>query len=97
MKSNVVLENGDFFLNRADGKRVTIWMENNSELSCLGDVLADANGTEAPDVSLTGNYIRVGSITKKKGGSTFQISAIGAMGQKYIAQEFSVNSLNSSK
>ena len=92
---NIALENGDFILNRGNGTRVSVWLENNSELSYLGEILADANGTAAPDVSLTGNYITVGSITKKNGGSTFQFSAIGANGQKYISQEITVDSLRS--
>ena len=92
---NIALENGDFILNRGNGTRVSVWLENNSELSYLGELLADANGTAAPDVSLTGNYITVGSITKKNGGSTFQFSAIGANGQKYISQEITVDSLRS--
>jgi hypothetical protein len=62
----------------------------------LGEVLADANGTDAPDVSLAGNYITVGSITKKDGTATFKFSATGAGNQKYIAREIRVGSLKSS-
>ena len=57
--------------------------------------MADANGTADPDVYLTGNYITVDSITKKNGGSTFQFSAIGKNGQKYISEEITVDSLRS--
>ncbi|WP_407400070.1 hypothetical protein, partial [Anaerovibrio sp.] len=92
---NIAMENGDLVLNRVEGKRVTVWMENNSDLSYLGEVLADANGTDAPDVSLTGNYITVGSMTKKDGTATFRFSATGAGDKKYIAQEITVDSLNS--
>ena len=93
---NIAMENGDLVLNRVEGKRVSVWLENNSELSYLGEVLADANGTAAPDVTLTGNYITVGSMTKRNGTATFKFSATGAGDQKYIAQEISVGSLKSS-
>ena len=91
----ISLENGDLCLNLADGKKVTLRMENNSDISYVGEIKANANGTMEADIDLTGNYIRIGSIAKKNGDSTFQISAIGANGERYIAEEFSVDRLSS--
>ncbi|SDO87442.1 leukotoxin LktA like protein [Selenomonas ruminantium] len=93
--TRVALTNGDLFLNLAEGKAVLLLMENNTEASRVNNVLAEASGGTDPDVSLTGNFINIGTMSAKGGDATFQISAMGAGNQKLINGEFSVESLNS--
>ena len=92
--THVKLNNGDLFLNLAEGKAVLLQMENNTEASNVNKVLADASGGTAPDVELTGNYIQIGTLAAKSGNDVFQVSAMGAGNQKLIEGNFYVGSLS---
>lgn len=95
--THVALESGDLFLNLAEGKAVLLKMENNTEASKVNQVLAVASGGTAPDVTLTGNFIQIGSLEAKDGDAAFELSAMGAGGKKLIAGNFYVGSLRSGK
>lgn len=94
--TRVELTNGDLFLNLAEGKAVLLKMENNTEASKVNQVLAEARGGTSPDVTLTGNFIQIGSMAAKGGTSVFELSAMGAGNQKLIAGNFYIGSLRSS-
>lgn len=95
--THVALGSGDLFLNLAEGKAVLLKMENNTEASKVNQILAVASGGTAPDVTLTGNFIQIGSLEAKDGDAAFELSAMGAGGKKLIAGNFYVGSLRSSK
>ena len=95
--THVALGSGDLFLNLAEGKAVLLKMENNTEASKVNQVLAVASGGTAPDVTLTGNFIQIGSLEAKDGDAAFELSAMGAGGKKLIAGNFYVGSLRSGK
>ena len=94
--TRVELTNGDLFLNLAEGKAVLLKMENNTEASKVNQVLAEARGGTSPDVTLTGNFMQIGSMAAKGGTSVFELSAMGAGNQKLIAGNFYIGSLRSS-
>ncbi|MBR1494735.1 MAG: hypothetical protein IJ601_06785, partial [Acidaminococcaceae bacterium] len=79
----------------AEGKAVVLRMENNTDASRVGTVLADASGGAGPDVELTGNYIQIGTIAAKNGDSVFEVTAMGANNQKLIDGFISIGSLRS--
>lgn len=93
--THVALESGDLFLNLAEGKAVVIRMENNTGASKVNRVLAEARGGSNPDVTLTGNFIQIGSMAAKGGDAVFELSAMGAGNQKLIGGNFYVGSLRS--
>jgi len=93
--THVSLTKGDLFLNLAEGRAVLLKMEDNTEASSVGRIRANASGGAAPDVTLTGNFIQIGSIAAKGGGSVLELSATGAGNQKLISGNFYVGSLSS--
>ena len=93
--THVALANGDLYLNLAEGKVVVLKMENNTENSRVENVRADANGEADPDVLLTGNYINIGTLASKGGDSVFEVTAMGAGGQKLIDGDLHIDSLRS--
>ena len=92
--THVALNQGDLFLNLAEGKGVLLQMENNTEVSKVNQILAEASGT-GPDVALTGNYIQIGSVKAKGGDAVFELSAMGAGNQELISGNFFIGSLTS--
>ena len=95
--THVSLANGDLFLNLAEGRAVLLQMENNTEASRVNQVRANASGGPAPDVTMTGNFIQIGSLAAKGGDAVFELSAQGAGNQKLIGGSFYVGSLRSSR
>ena len=93
--THVALTRGDLFLNLAEGKAVLLLMENNTAASRVNQVLAEATGSSAPDVVMTGNFIDIGSLSAKAGDSVFRLEAMGAENQRLISGNFSVESLRS--
>ena len=90
----VALNQGDLFLNLAEGKGVLLKMENNTAASKVNQVLAEASGI-GTDVAMTGNFIQIGAMAAKGGDAVFELSAMGAGNQKLISGNFSVESLSS--
>ena len=93
--TRVELTRGDLFLNLAEGTAVLVRMEDNTEASRIGEIKAEASGAAGPDVELTGNFIQIGTMASKGGDSVFEVTAMGADGQKLIGGNFSVDSLRS--
>ena len=92
--THVALNQGDLFLNLAEGKGVLLKMENNTEASKVNQVLAEASGT-GTDVAMTGNFIQIGAMAAKGGDAVFELSAMGAGNQELISGNFFIGSLTS--
>lgn len=92
--THVELTHGDLFLNLVDGKAVLLRMEDNTEASRVNQIRAEASGDSSADVTMTGNFIQIGSLAAKSGDAVFQLSAMGAGNERLIIGNFSVESLS---
>lgn len=93
--THVELTHGDLFLNLAEGKAVLLRMEDNTEASRVNKILAEASGDSSADVTMTGNFIQIGSLAARSDDAVFQLSATGAGNERLIAGDFTVESLSS--
>ena len=83
---------GDTNIALVDAANVSIFMGDNSTGSSLGTVRANATGGDS-DVALGGNYISVGTVKAKNGGSALVIFTQGAT-RGQASDDITINSVS---
>ncbi|MBE6099805.1 MAG: hypothetical protein E7197_07085 [Anaerovibrio sp.] len=85
---------GDLLLNLAEAENVSIHMGENTELSHVNTIRANANNDDVTDIDLAGKFIKIGTMENKSGTSPLLVSFEAPDGQTFV-EKLTVDKISS--